>query len=332
MDFAANFTAIDFETASRRPDSACQLAAVRVRDGEMVDNRMWMIRPEPLYFSRSNIRIHGITPEQVQSEQSFGELWADISETLSDDCLVAHNASFDIGVLLACLRSHRQSIPELHFTCTRAIARRTWPHHRRYGLKPLAEWLGIRFRHHDALEDSIACAKILLAAGIDREATSLPDLEKRLKLRRGSAGGWGYQGPTGRIRPRAAAAKATAKEASAPLPFLYPNQLAERPSPQHTPVDLQRLLVRAEFIRPLSGMQIVISGRLQRCSEEEAQMLTRRLGGQIQQEIDHQTDLIVIGEGESVEQHRLKSPQSDENPVRIVAEDEFFGLIVSGDA
>jgi DNA polymerase-3 subunit epsilon len=123
MDFAANFTAIDFETASRRPDSACQLAAVRVRDGEMVDNRMWMIRPEPLYFSRSNIRIHGITPEQVQSEQSFGELWADISETLSDDCLVAHNASFDIGVLLACLRSHRQSIPELHFTCTRAIAR-----------------------------------------------------------------------------------------------------------------------------------------------------------------------------------------------------------------
>ena len=36
MDFAADFTAIDFETASRRADSACQLAAVVVREGRIV--------------------------------------------------------------------------------------------------------------------------------------------------------------------------------------------------------------------------------------------------------------------------------------------------------
>src|SRR6056297_3406259 len=185
MDFAADFTAIDFETASRRSDSACQLAAVVVRGGQIVDQCKWMIRPEPFYFSQSNIRIHGITPQQVEAEPCFGQLWPEIANRLGDDCLVAHNATFDIGVLLACLSAHRHAIPELQYTCTRAIARRVWPHHRRYGLKPLASWLGIRFRHHDALEDSIACAKILLAAGIDREANSLEDLEKRLRLKRG---------------------------------------------------------------------------------------------------------------------------------------------------
>jgi len=339
MDFAANFTAIDFETASRRPDSACQLAAVAVRDGQIAEKRMWMIRPEPLYFSRGNIRIHGITPEQVRAEPAFGELWADISQTFGDDCLVAHNASFDIGVLLACLRTHDQSIPELNFTCTRAIARRTWPHHRRYGLKPLAQWLGIRFRHHDALEDSIACAKILLAAGIDREAESLPDLEKKLRLRRGAAGQWGYRGPTGRIRAgratrqsgRHSSGQSNAPQSNA-LPFLYPNQSEPTDSPTINRIDFQRLLVRAEFIRPLSGMQIVISGRLRQFSQQEAASLAQRLGGRLQQEVDDHTDLVVLGSGDEPAREKAQQLKTSGTSIRIVAEEEFLGLIVSGDA
>ncbi|MEM1071063.1 MAG: exonuclease domain-containing protein [Planctomycetota bacterium] len=332
MGFAANFTAIDFETASRRSDSACQLAAVVVRDGQIVDEHMWMIRPEPFYFSRSNIRIHGITPERVENEPNFGELWSSqMAPVLDDDCLVAHNASFDIGVLIACLRAHRKAIPDLQFTCTRAIARRTWPHHRRYGLKPLAQWLGIRFRHHDALEDSIACAKILLAAGIDREATSMPDLEKRLRLRRGSAGNWGYQGPSGRIR-KPHASKSAGKHSTPSLPFLFPNKADAVCETADDGLDLQRLLVRAEFIRPLSGKQIVISGRLRRCSAEEAEMLAQRSGGNLQSEIDHDTDLIVIGGDGKTDRGQADRLMGQSSTARIVAEEEFFGLIVSADA
>ena len=54
MAFLANFTAIDFETANRRRDSACQLAAVRVRDGQLDQERMWMIRPDPFFFSNGD--------------------------------------------------------------------------------------------------------------------------------------------------------------------------------------------------------------------------------------------------------------------------------------
>jgi DNA polymerase-3 subunit epsilon len=333
MDFAANFTAIDFETASQRSDSACQLAAVKVRNGRIADERMWMIRPVPLYFSQGNIRIHGITPDRVRSESVFGELWPEIAETIDGDCLVAHNASFDMGVLLACLRAHRHPVPDLEFTCTRAIARRTWPHHRRFGLKPLAQWLGIRFRHHDALEDSIACAKILLAAGIDREAVSLPDLEKRLRLRRGSAGSWGYQGPSGRsLRRRVNPSYPSTDRPVTGLPFLYPNQSQAADPAEADRVDFQRLLVRAELIRPLSGKQIVICGRLRRCTQEEAQMLAMRLGGQLQPEVNDQTDLLVAGGGDDSQREKAGRLQSQGNSIQIVAEDEFFGLIVAGGA
>ena len=195
MDFAADFTTIDFETASRRDDSACQLGLVTVRAGQIVDQACWLIRPKPLHFHRANIEIHGITPQQVRNEPEFGELWPEIAAKIGSR--LPRRPQRQLRSCVSCsrtLRAHGQPIPELRYTCTRAIARRTWPHHRRYGLKPLSNWLGIRFQHHDALEDSIACAKILLAAGIDREAKSLPDLEKRLRLRRGKAGDWGLRG------------------------------------------------------------------------------------------------------------------------------------------
>ena len=80
------------------------------------------------------------------------------------------------------LRTQRLPIPEFEYTCTRAIAKKTWPHLRRFGLKPLSDWLGIRFQHHDALEDALACAKLLLAAGMDQDCDDLPDLEKKLRF------------------------------------------------------------------------------------------------------------------------------------------------------
>ena len=345
MDFAADFTAIDFETASHQPDSACQLGAVVVRNGQLVDQFMWMIRPQPLHFSKSNIRIHGITPAQVREEPTFGEIWSDICDKLGDDCLVAHNASFDIKVLLACLRTHGQSIPELHFTCTRAIARRTWPHHRRYGLKPLSNWLGIRFQHHDALEDSIACAKILIAAGIDREATSLDHLEKSLKLKRGKAGSWGYQGPSGKSGKRSTrnGSKPTSQNGTSGLPFLFPNQLADRgksvpiAAELECEIDLQRILVRGEFVRPLHGKRIALVGKLRCMSESDAENLTTRLGGTWQANVDQQTDYLVMGVTKNtsarnnlVDDTRGMQADGDKNSaVQVVNEEEFLNLVMS---
>ena len=298
-----DFTAIDFETASHRRDSACQLAAVVVRGGEIVASESWLIRPVPLYFSASNIRIHGITPERVAGEPAFGECWPEIASRLGDDCLVAHNAGFDIGVLLACLRAHRQTIPELGFACTRAIARRVWPGRRGYGLKPLSDWLGTRFRHHDALEDSIACAKILLAAGIAKDARDVASLESACGLSRGRAGPWGYQGPAARGgRPsrggragrggtadRGAGGRSAASmvaETTPPVPRrgneIPPSGGGANPktiAPARPVLDIRRLSLRAEFIRPLAGRRVTLAGDFSQISREFAERLVALAGG-----------------------------------------------------
>ncbi len=344
MDFAADFTAIDFETASRRSDSACQLGLVKVRDGHIVDQACWLIRPKPLYFHRANIEIHGITPQQVRNEPEFGELWPEIAAKIGTDCLVAHNASFDLRVLLASLAAHDQPIPELLFTCTRAIARRTWPHHRRYGLKPLSNWLGIRFQHHDALEDSIACAKILLAAGIDREAKSLPDLEKRLRLRRGKAGDWGLRGPTGPSRSRRTTEVTLAASTG---DRTTGDRRATSDDREPGDIDVQRLMIRAEFIRPLAGKQIVLTGRFRVLSQEDARSLAVCSGATCQEAIDDSTNFLVIGDhGRRQRQARLNEPTDPaEDPeslqalaarlrdggqsIQVVSEDEFIGLVGS---
>lgn len=202
-----DFTAIDFETANHGRHSACQLAAVKVRGGQIVDQHCWLIRPRPFDFSPMNIAVHGIRPEAVAGEPEFGQCWSSIFPQLDGECLIAHNAPFDIGVLRACLQFHELPIPELQFSCTRLISRNAWPGRDGYGLKPLASWLGVRFRHHDALEDSIACAKILLAAAESTNTESIEAMEERLSLRRGTAGEWGYRGAKAAPPKRRAARK-----------------------------------------------------------------------------------------------------------------------------
>ena len=326
MDFDADFTAIDFETANRRSDSACQLAAVKVRGGQIVDQAMWMIRPEPFFFSRMNIGIHGITPDQVEHELEFGQLWDDIAAQFGDDCLIAHNAGFDMGVLMACLSRHRKPIPDMQYSCTRAIARRTWPRHQRYGLKPLSDWLGIRFQHHDALEDSIACAKILLAAGIQRKATSLADLEKKLRLSRGRAGSWGKKGPT-QVRAKRRLSETRATEAQEQRASYRVSESA---------VDLQRLLIRADFVRPLSGHRIVFTGRLRTISREDAELLASRSGGECVESVSAQTSFLVVGAAEpsaatgghhlTNEQQAVEQLRREGHNIRVVNENEFLRL------
>lgn len=194
LEIEMDFTAIDFETANSARHSACQLAAVTVRGGQIVDQQCWLIRPRPFYFHPMNIRVHGIEPEHVADQPEFCDCWSTISGYLSGRCLIAHNAPFDIGVLLACLRFHELPVPALQFSCTRLVAKHTWTDRPAYGLKPLSNWLGISFRHHDALEDSVACAKILLAAAESVGASTMEQLEQKLSLRRGAAGEWGYRG------------------------------------------------------------------------------------------------------------------------------------------
>jgi DNA polymerase-3 subunit epsilon len=158
----STFVAIDFETADTGRDSACAVGLVRVEKGQIVRRECLYIRPPRREFQFTY--IHGITWERVAGEPAFRELWPKIKPFFEGaSFLAAHNASFDRSVLTACCQAARVVPPSLPFECTVKLARQVWSI-RPTTLPDVCRRLKIGLRHHDALSDAEACAKIFLAA------------------------------------------------------------------------------------------------------------------------------------------------------------------------
>lgn len=177
---ALNFTAIDFETANSSPSSPCAVGLVKVFDGKIVDSYQSLIQPPYPHdwFSPDNIRIHGIKPADVVSAPSWETTLGEMLEFISDDVLVAHNASFDMSVLLASIETIDAEIPDLQYGCSLIMARKTY-NLESYRLNSVAYAIGHEeFDHHDALADSDACARIVIHMAKRHEVGSLEDLAK----------------------------------------------------------------------------------------------------------------------------------------------------------
>ncbi len=85
--------AIDFETAHRHRHSACQLAAVLVEDGDVVDILHTLLDPEA-EFEALHLALHGITPARVAGAPRLVDLWPRLADMLSRaDRVIAHNVA-----------------------------------------------------------------------------------------------------------------------------------------------------------------------------------------------------------------------------------------------
>lgn len=157
-----DFLAIDFETANYDSDSACSVGLVKVKDSQIVRQEVFLIRPPSRQFVFTY--IHGITWENVARAPSFGRLWPRIEHFFEGiDFVAAHNASFDRKVLRSCCQRYGIRHPEVPFTCTMVLARRTWSIYPTK-LSDVCRNLGIELNHHEAMSDALACAQIVLAA------------------------------------------------------------------------------------------------------------------------------------------------------------------------
>lgn len=151
--------AIDFETANERRDSACAVGVAEVFQPDAPVFRR-LIRPEPARFSPFCVAVHGIRPGDVADAPSFAGIWPDLLPLLDGVTILAHNASFDAGVLSACLLAAGIPVPSFRFICTVDLARAAFPQLRSHKLNIVAHHLGIDLRHHEAGSDAAACAAI----------------------------------------------------------------------------------------------------------------------------------------------------------------------------
>ncbi len=156
------FLAIDFETANYSSDSACSVGLVRVEEGQIIAQEYSLIRPPEKNFVFTY--VHGLTWKNVEKAPTFLELWPRIKGLFDGvDFIAAHNASFDRRVLLSCCAKYEITPPEAPFACTVQLAKKDL-NIRPANLPAVCKHLNISLKHHDAISDALACAKIVLAA------------------------------------------------------------------------------------------------------------------------------------------------------------------------
>jgi DNA polymerase-3 subunit epsilon len=122
----------------------------------------------------------------VQDAPDYSEVIDQMLEFINEDLLVAHNASFDMGVLIASAKAINKELPGLRYGCSLKIARKTY-NLESYRLNAVAYAIGHEeFEHHNALADSDACARIVIHAAGRHGVEDLPALLEATKVRLGT--------------------------------------------------------------------------------------------------------------------------------------------------
>ena len=328
-----DFVALDFETANRNWNSACEIGLVVVEGGRVVDTYRRLIRPTPNRFDRGNIRVHGIRPEDVADAPTFAEIYDELLPYLTERHLVAHNASFDIGVLTATARLYGLPKPSLTYSCTVRLARKVWPEAPRYGLGVISGFLGIELNHHQALSDANACAQIMLRANDLLQAPSTEELLGELGMRPRPIEEFGSQSRRRKSswsRPRAVDTRPRAAEPQRDKPRTRVENWPTHPRIKDIRFDASN----AHPGHPAYGKRFVFTGELEACSREDAMRRVLENGGRCTGSVTGATDFLVQGvpTWRKVTSKVRKARELEESGkrIRLIDEAAFWELMGEG--
>jgi len=176
---AMNFIAIDVETANPNLSSICQVGVAIFRNGELWGKGQSLVNPED-YFHPLNVSIHGIDEDDVLDAPLWPAIAPQLASMLEGNLVVSHS-SFDRTALHRVCQKYSLPFPQLRWLDTTRVVRRTWPQFATsgYGLRNVADFCGIQFQHHDALEDAIAAGHILVHA-LRHSGMTLEEWETRV--------------------------------------------------------------------------------------------------------------------------------------------------------
>jgi len=189
------FTALDFETANSFNGSICAVGLAVVENDIIIEKKYWLVRPHANhdYFDPFNIYIHGITPAMVKDAATFDELYeSEILPRISGTIVAAHNASFDMSALRHVLDAYGMEYPTTRYICTYKAAKKTWENLGNHKLNTVSDFLRFEFKHHNAQEDALACAHVLLAIQREKNLYTVEELAASLGMKIGTLYPCGY--------------------------------------------------------------------------------------------------------------------------------------------
>lgn len=263
---SSSWVAIDFETANEHRGSPCAFGMTKVVEGRIADSWGTLIQPPSSLgnFNPFNVAIHGITSADVATAPVWAAALADVVAFADGLPLVAHNAGFDMSVIRAACDAESMAWPELRYTCSQVVARRTWKL-LSYSLPYCADAAGIAFAdHHDAGADAAAAAEVMLAALRTAEAESLDSLLDAHQIR------WGWMTPTREWL--GSHYRGHGKGSRTPLPGANPD---------------------ADPEGALYGAVVCLTGKLTSMTRDEAFGKIAEVGGQPTENVTKKTTILV---------------------------------------
>lgn len=153
------FVIFDTETTGFSPakDRLVEIGAVKIRNGEELGEKTWLINPQryiPYYVQN----VHHITPEMVKDKPTFAEVYPEFLEFIDGCVLIAHNAPFDIRFITA--EAVRNDLPPPKNACLDSLSLfRTWlPDLKSHTVSDLVDLYSIpteNLQAHRATDDSV---------------------------------------------------------------------------------------------------------------------------------------------------------------------------------
>lgn len=180
------FFALDVETANADMSSICQIGIVEFEDGKAINQWGTFVNPDS-YFDPFNVSIHGISYEMVRNAPRFPEIYSQIQEWVKNNIVVTH-MSFDQNSLRRA--SQKYALPEISCTWldSARVVRRQWEQFRQsgYSLSNIAEYLEIKYKAHDAVDDARAAGEVVVKA-MEQSGQSIQEwLERAYKRQTGN--------------------------------------------------------------------------------------------------------------------------------------------------
>jgi DNA polymerase III subunit epsilon len=160
-----SFVALDFETTGlshRRGDRVIEVAAIRFAGNRIVDKFVTLVDPG-VRVPGMVTALTGITSAMLRGAPSPCEVMPALARFVGRDIVVAHNASFDHGFLLAECSHEGVRWQPTGVACTMKLSRRLLGGLASFKLQSVADHLGVRFdsRAHRAEADALVVARIV---------------------------------------------------------------------------------------------------------------------------------------------------------------------------
>ena len=301
-----SFVAIDFETATGKRSSICEIGICVVVNGEVMNQKSWFVRPKDNYYEERNIMVHHIDPECTADSPSFAEVWPEVQPYLEGRLVVAHNTAFDMYALRDALYESALPFPTFTHVCSCRLSQKLFPGLYNYRLPTVCQKIGFPMNlHHRAGVDAEASARVFMACVELSGAETLGELQNHYYFHSGYFG-------DGAFVPQCAKKNACIKQ----------SEIIGDPS-------------KIDEGNYFYDKHVCFTGKCSWGTRNELFQWVADIGGHPDKDVTKQTQVLVVGQqdyrqvgesGMSSKQRKAIDLLSKGQPIEILSESDFLDM------